>query len=98
MSKAYTKEEEHFIKEAWAKHPNKDTIKFIAKTLNKTIHSVIMKLTREGLYKKAKYARTTLTKDQVILELEAWTGMELPSLEKMTKTDLIKLLQFIKEF
>lgn len=98
MARAYTKDEEALIKEAWAKAPTQDTIKKLAKALNKPLHSVIMKLTIEGLYKKPKYVRKALTKEQVLKELEEWMGMVLPSLDKMTKTDLIRLLQFIKEF
>ncbi len=72
----------------------------IADEIGKTVRSVRAKLTREGVY----IAKTAVAKDgepavkkiDLAAELVTVTGLPLVSAEKLNKTDLKKLIEYIR--
>jgi len=83
---------------AYAKQPNRETVDKLAEDLDKSVKSIIGKLSREGVYRKAVYKTKTgeipVTKAQLVENLA--TLLEIPSskimgLEKAPK-QVIKYL------
>ena len=82
--------------------PSRDTVEKLSAELNKSVKSIIGKLSREGVYRKAVYRTKTgelpITKAQLIVEiatlLEA-DSAKLMGLEKAPKQDLKYLRDFI---
>lgn len=71
----------------------------LALQFGKTVRSVVAKLSREGVYVKTaapKESSGAGRKDEIVLALELAAGVEMPSLHKMTKADLEKLLDFVR--
>lgn len=72
----------------------------LALKFGKSVRSVVAKLSREGVYVKkvaaAKEAAGVGHKTELVLALELAAGVEMPSLHKMTKADLDKLLNFVR--
>jgi len=72
----------------------------LALQFGKTVRSVVAKLSREGVYVKkvaaAKEAAGASRKEEIVLALELAAGVELPSFHKCTKSDLEKLLNFVR--
>lgn len=97
-TRKYTEKEEELIHAQWKQNPTRDVLKALATTLGRSEHAILMKLTKDGLYTRQKRIRKTRSKDEVVAEVQEWLGMELDSLSAMTRQDLLKLLQFIKEF
>ena len=59
MSINYTeKQVEHMI-EAYTKTPTRETVEALAEDLDKSVKSIIGKLSREGVYKKTVYKTKT---------------------------------------
>lgn len=71
----------------------------LALAFGKSVRSIVAKLAREGVYQKkvvaAKTAGST-KKDELVLQLEFFVGLELKSLQKATREDLEKLIAFVK--
>ena len=78
-------------------------VESIAEALNKSVRSIVAKLSREGVYKKKEYV--TKTGEQVVKK-DAWadyigealglTEADTDSLAKANKTALAKIAEFIK--
>ena len=99
----YTETQTASMVEAYKAAPTRETVKALAATLGKTERSVIAKLSREGVYKKAEYATKTgekpAKKDALVGEIaEAMHVNEdtLDGLEKAPKTVLKLILTAIK--
>ena len=95
MSVNYTEEQVKYMVEAYQDNPNRSTVDDLAKELNKSVKSIIGKLSREGVYRKAVYKTKTgeipVTKAQLVENLAAL--LEIPSskimgLEKAPKQDI----------
>ena len=99
MSINYTeKQVEHMI-EAYTRTPTRETVEALAEDLDKSIKSIIGKLSREGVYKKTVYKTKTgedpETKKQIVEILASILEISYESvagLEKSPKTAL-KLLR-----
>lgn len=76
------------------------TVDELALQFGKTVRSVVAKLSREGVYVKRvaapKESSGVSHKDEIVLALELAAHTEMPSLHKMTKADLEKLLNFVR--
>ena len=59
MSVNYTPEQVDLMKEQYTKNPSRETVENLAETLDKSIKSIIVKLTREGVYRKTVYKTKT---------------------------------------
>ena len=83
---------------AYAKQPNRETVDKLAEELDKSVKSIIGKLSREGVYQKQVYKTKTgevpVTKEQLILglaDLFEVDSSKLMGLEKAPK-QVIKFL------
>ena len=55
----YTPEQVDLMKEQYTKNPSRETVENLAETLDKSIKSIIGKLSREGVYRKTVYKTKT---------------------------------------
>lgn len=95
MASNYTTEQvDHMIK-AYSEKPDRTTVNMLAEDFDKSIKSIIGKLSREGVYQKAVYKTKTgeipVTKAQLVENLALL--LEIPSskimgLEKAPKQDI----------
>lgn len=100
MATNYTEEQVNHMIEAYQTKPNRRTVDTLAKDLNKSTKSIIGKLSREGVYKKAVYKTKTgelpITKAEIVVELAEvlnTDSLKLMGLEKAPKQDLKHLLE-----
>jgi hypothetical protein len=90
--------------EAYTARPERATVEMLAEDLNKSIKSIIGKLSREGVYEKTVYKTKTgedpVTKKELVEELSELVGIEysmISGLEKSPKIDLKRLVDILKE-
>ena len=88
MSINYTEKQVEHMVEEYTNNPCRETVENLAETLDKSIKSIIGKLSREGVYKKTVYKTKTgedpETKKEIVqdlaekleLEYEAIAGLE----------------------
>jgi hypothetical protein len=99
MATNYTEEQVVHMIEAYQAKPDRITVDMLAKDLDKSVKSIIGKLSREGIYRKAVYKTKTgelpVTKAEIIVELSNvldTDSAKLMGLEKAPKQDLKHLL------
>ena len=99
MAANYTDEQVQYMVKKYTADPNRNTVDELALKLNKSIKSIIGKLSREGVYQKAIYRTKTgeipMTKGEIILniaELLEADYNKIAGLEKSPKQDLKYLL------
>ena len=100
MSVNYTEEQVKYMVEAYKDNPSRETVDELAEELNKSVKSIIGKLSREGVYRKTEYTTKAgekpVTKLELVeelaekLQLQNW---ELAGLEKAPKTALKAILK-----
>ena len=88
MAVNYTEEQVDFMINQYNETPTRETVERLADELNKSIKSIIGKLSREGVYKKTEYLTKTgekpITKrelveniaDKLELDVTALAGLE----------------------
>lgn len=95
----YTQDQVEYITNQYRLKPDRDTVEKLAEELDKSVKSIIGKLSREGVYKKTEY--TTKTGEKPVTKLEIVQEMadlleipveKLSGLEKSPKT-VLKLLR-----
>lgn len=86
----YSKEETKWMIAEYQKEPNRDTVDRLSSTLNKSMKSVIGKLSREGVYRRENYITKTgekpITKLEMITELADHLNLKIEKLEGLEKT------------
>ena len=99
MSINYTQEQVDLMKEKYTSNPSRETVEELAETLDKSIKSIIGKLSREGVYKKPVYKTKTgedpETKKEIVQEIAEKLELDyglVAGLEKSPKSAL-KLLR-----
>ncbi len=99
MAINYTPEMVATMKSRYSANPTRETVEELANELNKSIKSVIGKLSREGVYQKTEYLTKTgekpVTKRELVEKVSEILGVEyqaLAGLEKSPKSSL-KLLE-----
>tara|TARA_B100001996_G_C18574811_1_gene559906 strand:+ start:493 stop:831 length:339 start_codon:yes stop_codon:yes gene_type:complete len=99
MAVNYTNEMVDLMKSRYSANPTRETVEELASELNKSIKSVIGKLSREGVYQKTEYLTKTgekpVTKRELVEKVSEILGVEyqaLAGLEKSPKSSL-KLLE-----
>ena len=99
MDVNYTPEMVDTMKKSYSANPTRETVEELAKELNKSIKSVIGKLSREGVYQKTEYLTKTgekpVTKRELVEKVSEILAVEyqaLAGLEKSPKNSL-KLLE-----
>ena len=98
----YTEDQTKHIIEAYKDKPNRETVEKLAEELDKSVKSIIGKLSREGVYKKTEYTTKTgekpVTKLELVQELAERLEINpnaLAGLEKAPKVALKKILEAI---
>ena len=104
MSVNYTEEQVELMINAYKSNPCRETVEHLAEDLDKSIKSIIGKLSREGVYKKTVYKTKTgedpETKKEIVENLAEKLGIEyqtVAGLEKSPKTALKILREAIHE-
>ena len=101
ISTNYDEDTINDILDTYTSAPARFTVDALAEKHNKTARSVIAKLSALGVYVKpaavTKAGEPIIKKEVYIQEIQSVLKMELASLEKMTKNDLIKLRDAVSE-
>jgi|TARA_B110000495_G_C22941014_1_gene550599 hypothetical protein len=99
----YSTEEVSSMVNRYEENPSRETVEVLAKTLNKSIKSVIGKLSREGVYQKTTYVSKTgekpVTKERLVRTVEIQLNVpenSLSGLEKSPKGVLKDLCELTK--
>ena len=102
MAANYTEEQVQYMVDQYTAKPNRDTVDLLAEELNKSIKSIIGKLSREGVYQKAIYRTKTgevpMTKGEIIVKVAYLLDADyskLAGLEKSPKQDLKYLYELV---
>ncbi len=100
----YSEEQTQYIVKEYRSNPNRETVESLATELNKSIKSIIGKLSREGVYRREIYKTKTgelpVTKVEIVSNIADSLGIEVESLaglEKAPKATLKKLEESLKE-
>ena len=98
----YTEEQVEMMRARYQKEPTRETVENLAEELNKSIKSIIGKLSREGIYQKAIYKTKTgeipITKSQLIqkiADLLEIDSSKIMGLEKAPKQDIKYLYEVL---
>ncbi len=91
----YTEEQTEYIKFQYKQSPTRATVEELSKTLDKSVKSIIGKLSREGVYRreiyKTKSGELPVTKVEIVSNIADSLGLEVENLfglEKTPKTTL----------
>ena len=105
MSVNYTEEQVDYMVKAYSDQPTRETVNALADELNKSVKSIIGKLSREGVYKKTLYKTKTpedpITKKDLVEQLAGKLNISANSivgLEKSPKADLKNLVLTLREY
>ena len=100
MALNYTETEVELMLNKYQANPTREVVEELASDLDKSIKSIIGKLSREGVYKKAVYRTKTgelpITKADIIVKIAGMLGADsskLIGLEKAPKQELKYLLE-----
>ena len=98
----YTEEQVEMMRARYQEEPTRETVETLAEELNKSIKSIIGKLSREGIYQKAIYKTKTgeipITKSQLIqkiADLLEIDSSKIMGLEKAPKQDIKYLYEVL---
>ena len=104
MSINYTEKQVELMIEKYTSNQSRETVEELAETLDKSIKSIIGKLSREGVYKKTVYKTKTgespETKKEIVENLAGLLNLEyiqVAGLEKSPKSALKILREAIHE-
>ena len=104
MAINYTQEQVDFMKNTYSDEPTRATVIELADKLDKSVKSIIGKLSREGVYQKTEYLSKTgerpITKKQMVIIIAkelVGDSSRLEGLEKAPKADLKYLLDLVSE-
>ena len=101
MAVNYTQDQVEYIVNQYRLSPTRETVEELAEELEKSVKSIIGKLSREGVYKKTEYTTKTgekpITKSQLVQELEELLEVSLSGLEKAPKSALVEIRNAIGE-
>jgi hypothetical protein len=104
MAINYTQEQVDFMRNLYTEEPTRDTVEQLASTMDKSVKSIIGKLSREGVYQKTEYLSKTgerpVTKKQMVTVIAkelVGDSSKLEGLEKAPKADLKYLLELVSE-
>ncbi len=104
MALNYTQEQVVHMISTYEANPSRETVQILANEFDKSVKSIIGKLSREGVYQKAEYLSKTgerpITKKQmveIIARELVGESSKLAGLEKAPKADLKYLLDLVSE-
>ena len=97
----YTQQQTEQMVSKYTANPTRATVDALAKELGKNTRSVIAKLSREGVYvaqpRATKSGEPIVRKAELVAQIEAHFGIEMPTLVKAGKQDLQKLVDAISQ-
>ena len=86
----YTEDQTKFIIETYKQKPDRVTVEMLANDLDKSVKSIIGKLSREGVYRreiyKTKSGELPVTKVEIVSNIADTLGLEVESLFGLEKT------------
>ena len=86
----YTEEVTEYMVEQYKSSPTMETVQYLADELGKTTKSIIGKLSREGVYKRAVYKSKSgelpITKVELVNNIAENLGIEVESLAGLEKS------------
>ena len=86
----YTEEQTTYMVDTYSKEPNMETVLRLAEQFGKTTKSIIGKLSREGVYKRAVYTSKSgelpVTKVELVSNIAENLGIEAESLAGLEKS------------
>ena len=86
----YTEEQTKYLVEHYESCPSMETVQYLAEKLGKTTKSIIGKLSREGVYKRAVYksksGESPITKVELVSNIAENMGIECESLAGLEKS------------
>ena len=86
----YTEEQTQHIITAYKENPNRDTVEMLADELQKSVKSIIGKLSREGVYRreiyKTKSGELPVTNVEIVSNIADSLGLEVENLFGLEKT------------
>jgi hypothetical protein len=104
MATNYTEEQVNIMVARYSENPNRETVDILAKEFNKSIKSIIGKLSREGVYRKAVYktksGEVPMTKHEIINNMATFLEIDsskIMGLEKAPKQDIKYIYEVIQE-
>ena len=104
MALNYTQEQVVHMISTYEANPSRETVQILANEFDKSVKSIIGKLSREGVYQKTEYLSKTgerpITKKQmveIIARELVGESSKLAGLEKAPKADLKYLLDLVSE-
>tara|TARA_B100001113_G_scaffold321481_1_gene291339 strand:- start:601 stop:939 length:339 start_codon:yes stop_codon:yes gene_type:complete len=104
MAANYTTEQVEVMIAWYTAEPTRETVNTIAKEMNKSVKSVIGKLSREGVYKKQVYKTKTgeipMTKQEIVMlmaDLLEIDSSKIMGLEKAPKQDIKFLSEVVSK-
>lgn len=96
----YTVEQTATMLADYVANPSKETVETLAKSMGKSVRSIVAKLSREKVYvkpvKTAKDGNPVVKKDELVDQLMPLVGLteaEATSMAHVNKTALMKLVQ-----
>jgi Zn-dependent M32 family carboxypeptidase len=98
---SYTEEQTEEIIAEYEANPSRETVEAISERINKSIRSVIAKLSSAGVYQTPQ--RTTKTgeqiekKEEMVTQICTWLGVEANSLAKTGKQDLKRIRDALQD-
>ena len=96
VERNYTDEMVARMEEVDSANPTRETAEALAVELEKPVRSVIAKLSNLGIYKaQARVTKTgapVIRKEDLVDQIQATVGVQVPTLAKATKQDLQTLL------
>jgi len=102
MAINYTEDQVNYIINEYRQNPSRETVEKLSINLDKSVKSIIGKLSREGVYQKTEYTTKTgekpITKLELVIELAERLQLSteaLAGLEKAPKTALKNLREAI---
>jgi hypothetical protein len=91
----YTDELTAEIVAEYEANPSKETVEAISARIGKSARSVIAKLSSTGTYKtperRTKTGEPIEKKDEMVVQISTWLGIDVPTLVKTGKQDLKKI-------
>jgi len=95
----YTQQQTEQMVSKYTANPTRETVDALAQELGKNTRSVIAKLSREGVYvaqpRATKTGEPIVRKAELVAQIEAHFGIEMPTLVKASKVDLQRMVEAI---
>ena len=87
---SYTEQITKELIEAYEDEPTRETVEKLAETYNKSVKSIIGKLSREGVYRREIYKSKTgeipVTKNEIVNNIADSLGIEIEALSGLEKS------------